>query len=156
MVKVPFPLQPPLPVRVQVPAIVFPLAAPESASVLPAGDPDCTVKPNLPFTLPLKSPLSVNEPVSVSPETKQGESVVKVKLETLRDPSPLTFSEVPKAKAVELLPLISVAFQLPLMFDALELFDPHPISARPIESTKATANCFMKFPPGKSPKGAQE
>src|SRR4051812_23371045 len=117
MVKVPFPLQPPLPVRVQVPEIVFPFAVPESASVLPAGDPDSTVNPNFPFTFPLKSPLSVNEPASVSPETKHAESVVKLKLETLNEPSPFTFSEVPKAKTVELLPLISVAFQLPLMSD---------------------------------------
>ncbi len=70
---------------------VLPLPVPESASVLPAGDPDCTVKPNFPFTIPLKFPLSVKEPLSVSSDTKHGELVVKLKLETLSEPSPFTF-----------------------------------------------------------------
>ena len=51
IVKVPFPVQPPLPVRAHVPEIVLPLAVPLSASVLPDGSPDCTFMPNAPFTV---------------------------------------------------------------------------------------------------------
>jgi hypothetical protein len=146
MVNVPFPVQPLLPVKVHVPEIVLPLAVPESASVLPVGDPDSTVKPNFPFTFPLKSPLSVKEPPSVSPETKQGELVVKLKLETVSDPSPFPFSEVPNVNTVALPPLTSVAFHVPLMFDAFELFEPQPISARLINKTMPAANRLMKIP----------
>ena len=98
MVKVPFPVQPPLPVKVHVPQSVLPFAVPLSASVLPDGSPDCTFMPKAPFTFPLKFPLSLNEPVSVSPETKQGEFVVNLKLVTLNEPSLFSFNEVPKAK----------------------------------------------------------
>ena len=100
MVNVPLPVQLPLPVNVHVPEMVLPFAVPESASVLPAGDPDCTVKPNFPVTIPLKFPLRMKEPLSVSSDTKHGELVVKLKLETLSEPSPFTFNEVPKAKTV--------------------------------------------------------
>jgi len=95
MVNVPLPVQPVPPVNVHVPETVLPLAVPERASVLPAGDPDCTVSPNLPVTFPLKSPLKVNDPLSVSPDTKQGEFESKVKLVTTKDPSPFTDNEVP-------------------------------------------------------------
>src|SRR5215475_12934857 len=87
MVKVPFPVQPPVPVKVQVPEMVLPFAVPSSASELPDGSPDCTFIPKVPFTFPLKFPLSVKEPVSVSPETKQGEFVVNLKLVMLSVPS---------------------------------------------------------------------
>jgi hypothetical protein len=43
MVKLPDPLQPVPPVKVHMPEIVFPFAVPVRASVLPLGDPDCTV-----------------------------------------------------------------------------------------------------------------
>ena len=75
MAKVPLPAHPEPPESVQVPEIVFPVAVPISVRVLPAGDPDRTFIPNEPETLPLKFPLSVNVPDSVSPETKQGEFV---------------------------------------------------------------------------------
>jgi hypothetical protein len=153
MVNVPFPVQPLLPVRVHVPETVLPFAVPDSASVLPLGDPDSTVKPNFPFTAPLKFPLSVKEPVSVSPETKHGELVVKLKLETLSEPSPFTVKEVPKLNTVALPPLTNVAFHVPLMFDGFELFEPQPISARLINKTIPAANCFMKFPSLWSSKG---
>lgn len=130
MMKVPFPVQPLVPVKVHVPEIVLPFAVPDSASVLPVGDPDCTLKPNFPFTLPLKSPLRVKEPLSVSPETKQDELVVKLKLETVSDPSPFTFNELPKVNTVALPPLTNVAFHVPLMFEAFELFEPQPISCQ--------------------------
>ena len=146
MVNVPFPVQPLLPVRVHVPEIVLPFAVPDSASVLPLGDPDSTVKPNFPFTAPLKFPLSVKEPVSVSPETKHGELVVKLKLETLSEPSPFTVKEVPKVNTVALPPLTNVAFHVPLMFEAVLLSEPQPVSTMPINNTNATANCFMRIP----------
>jgi hypothetical protein len=156
IVKVPFPVHPPLPVRVQVPEMVLPLAVPFSASVLPEGSPDRTFMPKLPLTFPLKFPLSVNEPVSVSAETKQGEFVVNLKLVTLSDPSLFSANEVPKAKTVVLPPLTSVAFHVPLILDALELLEPQPTSASPIKSTNTMPNCFIKsFPRVQSPKGAQ-
>jgi hypothetical protein len=146
MVNVPFPVQPLLPVKVHVPEIVLPFAVPESPSVLPVGDPESTVKPNFPFTFPLKFPLSVKEPLSVSPETKQGELVVKLKLETVSEPSPFTFNEVPKVNTVALPPLTNVAFQFPLMFDGFELFEPQPISTRLMNKTIPAANHLMKIP----------
>jgi hypothetical protein len=72
MVKVPEPVQPVLPVRFHVPVIVFPLTAPDRVKVLPVGVDDCTVMPNLPFTLPLKFPPKMNDPLSVS-AAKHGE-----------------------------------------------------------------------------------
>ena len=56
MVKLPDPVQPLLPVRVQVPVMVLPPTAPDRIKVLPVGVDDCTVMPNLPVTLPLKFP----------------------------------------------------------------------------------------------------
>jgi len=50
MVKVPEPVQPELPVKVQLPVIVFPFTLPVRARVFPEGDPDATVMPNLPLT----------------------------------------------------------------------------------------------------------
>jgi hypothetical protein len=155
MVKVPFPVQPLLPVKLHVPEIVLPFAVPESVSVLPVGDPDCTVKPNFPFTAPLKFPLSVKEPLSVSPETKQGELVVKLKLETLSEPSPFTVKEVPKVKTVALPPLTNVAFHVPLMFEGFELFEPQPISARLVNSRIAAANRFMRITLALNSEGAR-
>jgi hypothetical protein len=156
MVNVPFPVQPLLPVRVHVPEIVLPFALPESASVLPVGDPDSTVKPNFPFTAPLKFPLSVKEPVSVSPETKHGELVVKLKLETLSEPSPFSFNEVPKVNTVAFPPLTNVAFHVPLMLDGFELFEPQPISARLISKTIPATNRLMKTPLASEFEGARK
>jgi len=50
MVKLPDPVQPPLPVNDHVPEIVLPFAVPESVNVLPEGEPESTLKPKLPFT----------------------------------------------------------------------------------------------------------
>ena len=69
------PLHPEPPESVHVPEMVFPLTVPISVRVLPAGDPERTFIPNEPETLPLKFPLRVNVPDSVSPETKHGEFV---------------------------------------------------------------------------------
>ena len=146
MLKVPEPVQPLLPVRVQVPVMVLPFAiVPLSFKVLPDGDPDFTVIPKLPLTWPLKFPPSVNEPLSVSPEPKHGELVVKLKLLTLTDPSLFTANDVPNAKLVVLLLPISVAFQFPLILVGLALFEPHPTRAKPAISKAKTANCFMTF-----------
>lgn len=150
MVKVPEPVQVELPLNVQVPVIVFPATVPDRASVLPAGVPECTVIPNLPFTLPLRSPLKVNEPVSVSPDVKHGEFVVKLKFVKATDPSLLTVIVVPKAKTGAFPPLTKVAFQFPFTLLGLALlFEPHPISARLITNRTATANCFIRIPRNK-------
>ena len=118
MENVPEPVQPGLPVNVQLPEIVFPAALPVNVRVFPVGVPDCTVMPNVPVTWPLKFPARVNEPVSVSPVTKQGELVVNLKLKTLTEPLLSTWSDVPKARTVELLFPMRVAFHFPLRLDA--------------------------------------
>jgi hypothetical protein len=153
MVNVPEPVQPVPPVSVHVPEIVLPAAVPDSVSVLPAGDPESTLKPNLPLTCPLKFPLSVNDPLSVSPETKHCEFVVKLKFEIVSDPSPFTLSDVPKVKTGVPLPLlVSVAFQFPLMLEGVE-FEAQPIKVKLAISSAARAKCFiLEKLLGKSPK----
>ena len=141
-------MHPALPVRVQVPEIVFPLSVPASVSVFPDGDFDWIVIPNVPAVLPLKSPVTPNDPVSVAPFAKHGELVVKLKFETEIDPSPLAFKEVPNANIVVLSLPTNVAFQVPFTVLGLELSEPHPISARPSKSTSAIPNCFIRVPPG--------
>jgi hypothetical protein len=154
MVKVPEPVHPELPVKVQLPVIVFPFTLPERTSVFPVGVPDCTVIPYLPVTFPLKSPAKVNAPVSVWPDAKHGELVVNWKLVIFSDPSLLTVIEVPKANTGELPPLTRLAFQFPLMLLAFELlFEPHPISAKPITNTITIANCFIRIPRGLKSEG---
>lgn len=148
IVNEPDPVQPLLPVRVHVPVIVLPLTAPVRARILPVGVEDCTVIPNLPFTLPLKFPASLNEPLSVSDE-KQDELVVKLKFVMFKDPSLFSVIEVPNAKTGVFPPLIRLAFHVPLTVLELELlFEPQPISTRPTATTTAAANCFIKKSPG--------
>src|SRR5579862_2182237 len=150
MVKLPEPVQPLLPVSVHVPVMVLPFATvPLSFKVLPDGDPDCTVMPKLPFTLPLKFPPRVKEPLSVSPEPKHGELVVKLKLLTLTEPSLFTANDVPKAKLVVLPLPISVAFQFPLTLVGLALFEPQPTRTRPTNSKATMPNCFMRDTPSR-------
>jgi hypothetical protein len=122
-------------------------------SVLPAGDPDCTLMPNEPFTLPLKLPLKVNEPDSVSPETKHEELEVKLKFVTVSEPSVFTVNDVPKLKLVELPLLSRVAFHVPLMLAGFE-FEPHPTRIRPATSKTVTAKCFTGNPPNLKYEGA--
>jgi len=148
IVNVPLPVQPPLPASVQVPEIVLPLAVPDSAVVLPDGFPNWTFMPNFRFTAPLKFPLSMNEPLSVSPETKHGEFVVNWKLETLNEPSLFAFKVVPKEKMVVLPALTNVAFHAPLIFEAFEPFEPQLISAMHMNTTRAAAQHFMRSSPG--------
>lgn len=148
IVNVPFPVQPPLPFSVHVPEIVLPLAVPDIARVLPDGVPDWTFMPNFPFMAPLKFPLSVKDPLSVSPETKHDELVVNWKFDTVSELSPLTCKEVPKENTVVLPPLVNVAFHVPLMLEAFELFEPQPISAMHMNTTNTAANRCMRSSPG--------
>jgi hypothetical protein len=148
---VPEPEHPELPVRVQFPLIVLPFTNPESVSVLPEGDWDWTVIPNLPLTLPFKLPLRENDPLSVSDE-KHGEFVVKLKLEIVNEPSALDCKFVANWKTVFCLPPTSVAFQVPFTLEG-ELFEPHPISATPSNNRTATLNHFIKVSPGLKSQG---
>jgi hypothetical protein len=66
--------------------IAFPFTVPISFSVLPLGDPDTTLKVKVPVTLPLKSPVKANDPLSVSPDTKHGPLVEKLNWSTLSSP----------------------------------------------------------------------
>ena len=103
------------PLSVQVPVMVFPFTVPESCSVLPLGDPDTTTKAKWPVTLPLKSPLKEKLPLTICPETKQGEFVEKLKLVMLSVPSWFTKSEVANANSGLPFASVSVAVQVPLM-----------------------------------------
>jgi hypothetical protein len=71
------------PVRVQVPVTALFFTVPCNVRVLPLGVPDWMVIPNPPVTFPLKFPLRVKDPVSVSPEAKHGDELVKLKLVTV-------------------------------------------------------------------------
>src|ERR1035437_6084350 len=128
-------MQPVPPVRVHVPVIAFPFTVPISFSVLPLGDPDTTLKVKVPVTLPLKSPVKANDPLSVSPDTKHGPFVEKLNWLTLRVPSLFTTTDVPKLKLVS----ERTAVQVPLMFP-LEPFEPHPTSVKTIATNHATAS----------------
>ena len=143
IVKVPLSLQSVPPTSIHVPEIAFPFTVPVRVSVLPPGVPDVTVNWNLPFTLPLKSPLKTKEPLSVSPDTKHDEFVANLKLLTTSVPSPFTTNEVAKPKTA--FPPVSVraAVQFPLILPELLLLEPHPVSAMPVTSN-ITANVFIK------------
>ena len=146
IVKLPDPVHPVLPVRVHVPEIVLPFADPERTSVFPEGDSDWTLNPNFPVTFPLKFPFRVKDPLSVSFDVKQGEFVVKLKLEMVSDPSPFTTKEVPKVKTVVLLVSSSVAFHVPLTLAGFELlFAPHPTNVRPTISNTTVAKYFIGY-----------
>ena len=146
IVKVPDPVQPVLPVRVHVPEIVLPFADPDRTSAFPEGVPDWTFNPNFPVIFPLKFPLSVKDPLSVSFDAKQGEFVVKLKLEMVNDPSPFTIKEAPKVKTVVLLVSSSVAFHVPLTLAGFELlFAPHPTNVRPTISNTTVAKYFIGY-----------
>lgn len=86
MVKVPLPVHPVAPVRVQVPVIVPPVTAPCNVNTL-LGEREVVVivNPNWPVTFPLKSPDRANEPVSVVGVVKQEPEVVKVKFTTFKE-----------------------------------------------------------------------
>ena len=85
IVKLPPPVHPELiPVSAHVPVILLLLTLPFRVNVLPPGEPERMVKPKTPVIFPLKSPPTPNDPVWVSPETKQGDDVVNVKFVTFK------------------------------------------------------------------------
>jgi hypothetical protein len=141
MVKVPFPVHPAEPVRVQFPLTLFPFTVPARVKVFPAGDFDCTINPSFPLRLPLKFPVAPNVPLAVSPEAKQDEFVVKLKFVTERIPFPCEVRFVPKVKAVVPAEPTSMAFQVPLI---LELLEPHPTAKR-VSAITPIANHFMSI-----------
>jgi hypothetical protein len=143
IVKLPAPVQPTLPVSAQVPLIVPPLAFPVSVSVFPEGDPDRIEKPKAPVTLPLKSPLSVKVPLSVSPLTKHGELLVKLKLLTVNVPLPLCVIVVVKAKICVPPVSVSEAVQFPLTFPLLLEPPPHPARVNPTANIAIAAASFV-------------
>jgi len=104
--------------------------------------------PNLPFTFPLKFPLNVKDPLSVS-DAKHDELVVNLKFVMARDPSPFTFIDVPNANTGCAPPLIRLAFHVPFTLDAFELlFEPHPIKVNPSITSTVTKHCFIRETPG--------
>ena len=112
MVKLPVPLHPAVtPVRVHEPETALFLSVPCSVRVLPLGFPDCRFIPNEPVTLPLKFPLTENDPVSLAPEIKHGDSELKLRLATVTSAPLLCVRDVVKVKAGELLVLFNVAVQ---------------------------------------------
>ena len=84
------------------------------------------LKPNAPMAFALKFPLGAKDPVSVSPETKQGDEVVKVKFVTVTLVPLPCIKVVDREKAGELSLLVKVACQLPLIFLGDEFPPPHP------------------------------
>jgi hypothetical protein len=92
----------------------------------------------------LKFPLSTNDPLSVSPETKHDEFVEKLKLLTLSVPLLLFANkDVPKLNTVTLPVSVSAAFQLPLILEGFELLEPHPISVKHTASNTAMPSFFV-------------
>jgi len=115
MVKLPLPVHSELPVRVQVPVIVFPFSVPVRLNVLPVGFPDVTTKETLPVTTLLELVVTLAFPLSVSPETKHVCVVKKLKLDTASDPSLFTENIVTKSRAdASPAPPVSCACQKPL------------------------------------------
>lgn len=100
-----------------------------------------------PEVTPFRFPLSVNPPVAVEPEAKQGDDVVKLRLVMVTS-LPLLWVNV----AVKLnigdppeLEFKSAAVQFPLITSLLE-FDPHPASTSAIPSTKIVPSVFISTP----------
>jgi hypothetical protein len=102
------------------------------------------VIPNPPVTFPLKFPLRVKDPVSVSPEAKHGDELVKLKLVTVTSVPLLCVSEVVNLKAGELSVLVSDAVQFPLMLPEFELPPPQALSTNP-SATSITIPKHLNF-----------
>jgi hypothetical protein len=89
-VKVPFPLQPPVLLAVQVPDIVLPFTVPLRVSIGPFMFGVAITIPNVPIILPLEFPVRLNDPLSPYPsggyEAKHEPAEVNVKLVTLKPP----------------------------------------------------------------------
>jgi hypothetical protein len=145
-VKLPFPLQPDTPVRVQVPEIVLLFTVPCRVSTLlvwGAGSIVEIVVPNVPVIFPLKFPVKVNVPVSLVCEAKQDEVVEKVRFVTLTEVPLLWVKDVVKAKAGDPSGFVKVAVQLPLMLAELLDPPPHPPSISPSATSIANTTLLM-------------
>jgi hypothetical protein len=102
--------------------------------------------PKAPATFPLKSPLSENDPVSVPPEAKHEDVVVKVKFATVTSEPLLWVKDVVKANAGELSAFVRVAVQFPLILPEFEFPPPHP--ARTSAKNSTNIEFFMEAPKG--------
>jgi hypothetical protein len=143
IVKLPLVAQFVVPVRVHVPEIVFPFTVPFMASVLLFGLPDIKLRPKLPLTLPLKFPLSTNDPVSLVTVNEHA-SEVKLKLLTVTDdPLPVAVKLVPKAKTGFPFASVRAAVQLPLIFPEW-LPEPHPARVNAAPISIAITTFFME------------
>jgi hypothetical protein len=117
-----------VPVRVHVPEMLLPFTVPFMVSVLLFGLPDIRLRPKLPVTLPLKFPLSTNDPVSLVTVNEHA-SEVKLKLLTVTDdPLPVAVKVVPKAKTGFPFASVRAAVQLPSTLPEW-LPDPQPTIA---------------------------
>src|ERR1700722_14406209 len=128
--KLPFPLHPAVtPVSVHVPETALLVSVPCRVSELPFGFSDCRFIPKAPVTSPLKFPFTENDPVSVAPEAKQGDSEVKARFATVTSGPLLCVRDVVKLRAGVLFRLVNVAVQLPLMLvlPEAEVLPPHPL-----------------------------
>jgi hypothetical protein len=144
IVKVPVPAHPPL--RTHVPEIVLLVTVPVRVNALPAGVPDTIVNWKAPVTLPLRFPLSTNDPVCVPPEVKQSVVVVKVRFVPVTTELFPCASEVVNVKAGVVSAFVNVAVQLPVTVPvvlALLLPPPHAANITPSARTIAIPNCFI-------------
>jgi hypothetical protein len=143
IVKVPVPVHPPL--RTHVPAMVLLVTVPVRVNALPAGVPDTIVNWKAPVTLPLRFPLSTNDPVCVPPEVKQPVVVVKLRFVPVTTVLFPCASDVVNMKAGVVSAFVNVAVQLPVTVPVLlELpLPPHAASTTPSARTIAIPNCFI-------------
>jgi hypothetical protein len=132
-----------VPVRVHVPETVPPFTVPFMVRVLLFGLPDVKLSPKLPVTVPLKFPLSTNDPVSLV-TVKEHASEVKLKLLTVTDdPLPVAVKVVPKAKTGVPFASVRAAVQLPLISPEW-LPEPQPASINAANIRIAIATFFIE------------
>jgi hypothetical protein len=146
-VNVPLPVHPlPVPAKTHDPLIEPPFTVPVKFNAALFPFPEVAVNKNLPETLPLKFPLSTNDPVSVPCVIEQlGSLVVKLKLLTVSAPL-LVFSDkdVVKSNTGLLLESVSAAVQFPFTFPPLPLLpEPHPASIIPATTIIAATNFII-------------
>lgn len=146
-VKFPVPVQPGVnPVKFQVPVMALLLTVPWRASVFPLGVAEVIVSWKVPVILPLKLPLRMNDPVSVTAEVKQPVEVVNVRFVPVTVLPLLCVREVVNAKAGVLSALVKLAVQLPLSVFELELPPPHAVKIRAMATENTRPSCFITTP----------
>lgn len=148
MVKVPVPLQPAVaPDTLHMPLICPFCTVPFKVSVFTSAPVLVMVYWNVPFTMPLKFPDIVNDPLSVvDGKVQELLLLVSTKFVVPSDPPAFTVSTVVKVNM--LVPeLFKVAAQFPLMLPVACEFEPQPASTIPTASTTATPSLFMKETP---------